>query len=308
MDEKRRINNKEVSLTNLDKVYWPREKYTKGDLLEYYAKISRYILPYMKNRPQSLLRQPNGIKDQGFFQKNVNHMPPDWVKTERIYSESNNKEINYIVGSDKAALLYMVNLGCIEINPWMSRLGNLDKPDYLVLDIDPLDVEFENVIRVARVTGEVLDEINARGYLKTSGKRGLHIYVPLGARYDYDQAKEFAQLINMAVHRRLPELTSLERSPKKREGKVYLDYLQNRKGQTLAAPYSVRPKDGAPVSTPLGWEELERKFSPEQFNIGTIFARLEKIGDIWKGMLAKKTDMRGSLKRLEKILQKTANS
>lgn len=296
---------KKLTLTHLDKIFWPREKYTKGDVIAYYDKIAPYILPYLKDRPESLNRHPNGIAGKSFFQKDVDHMPPSWVKTAKIYSESNKDYINYLVCQDKETLLYMANLGCIEINPWFSRLKHLDKPDYAVLDLDPEDIGFDKVVEVALVAHKILDGLKIPNYCKTSGAAGLHIYVPLGAKYTYDQAKEFIHLIGLLVNKKLPNITSLERSPKKRQKKIYLDYLQNRKGQTLAVPYSIRPKPGATVATPLAWNEVKKGLSPSQFTIKTIFPRIKKKSDIFKPVLGKGINLK---KVLAKLNQKFNNS
>ncbi len=239
-------------MTNPEKVFWPEEGYTKGDVIDYYRRMAPFILPYLKDRPESLHRHPDGISGEAFFQKNVEHQVPDWVKTVSIRSESENRDTLYLLCQDEAALVYMANLGCIEINPWHSRIGSLDSPDFMVLDLDPLDVPFEDVVATALVTHEILAEIGAKGSCKTSGARGLHIYVPLDPGYSYEQSTQFARLVNLAVHARLPRITSVERNPEKRHGRVYLDYLQNRHGQTLVAPYSLRPRKGAPgLDAPL---------------------------------------------------------
>lgn len=296
-----KIDGKSLKLTNLDKIYWPKGKYTKGDLIAYYDKIAPFILPYLKDRPQSLNRHPGGINGVNFFQKDVDHQPPKWAKTQRIYSESNEAYINYLVCQDKATLLYMANLGCIEINPWFSRLKHLDKPDYAVLDLDPEAIGFDKVIEVAVETHAILGKLKIPNYCKTSGATGLHIYIPLGAKYTYDQSKDFLHLIAVMVNQKLPTITSLERSPKKRQKKIYLDYLQNRKGQTLASPYSVRPKDGAPVATPLEWKEVKKGLDPKDFNILTIFQRLKKKGDLFKPVLGKGMDLNKILRQLQKV-------
>lgn len=293
------INKKSLKFTNLKKVYWPEEGYTKQDLLEYYDRIAPYILPYLKDRPESLRRNPNGYAGQSFFQKDMPDTIPDWIETVQIYSESSNKEINYMICQDKADLLYMANLGCIELNPWSSRKQKLDYPDYIVIDLDPQDVEFEQVIEVALAVKKVLDKGKIKGFCKTSGSRGLHIYIPMEAKYDYDHAKQFAQLIASLTHELVPEITSLERMPNKRKNKIYLDFLQNRKGQTLAAPYCVRPKAGATVSTPLEWDELKKGLHPSQFTIKTIFDRLKEKGDLFKGIFGKGVDMEKVLKKLK---------
>jgi bifunctional non-homologous end joining protein LigD len=291
----------DLKLTHLDKVFWPKEKFTKGDVIDYYDRIADYILPYLKDRPESLNRHPDGIAGPSFFQKDMDHMPPDWVKTQKVYSESNDEYINYLVCNDKASLLYMVNLGCIEINPWFSRIKHLDKPDYAVLDLDPEDIGFEKIIEVALVAHKILDNLEVANFCKTSGATGMHIYIPLGAKYSYEQAKHFTQLIALMVNKKLPDFTSLERNPKLRQKKIYLDYLQNRKGQTLAAPYSLRPKPGAPVSTPLEWKEIKKGLKPSDFDIENIFARLKKKGDLFAPVLEEGIDLKSALKKIEKM-------
>lgn len=294
-----KINGRILKITNRTKVYWPEDGYTKGDLIDYYMQAADYILPYLKDRPESLNRHPNGIHGSSFFQKDMGDTLPDWIESKEIFSESNSKEINYMLCQEKAALIYMANLGCIEINPWNSRVQKIEKPDFIVIDLDPSDNNtFEEVIQVALVVKKVLDKGGIESYCKTSGATGLHIYIPLGAKYDYEQGKNFAHIIAQLVHDQLPDLTSLVRNPKERKKQIYVDYLQNRGGQTLAAPYSVRPKPGASVSTPLEWKEVKKGLHPSQFTIKTIFKRLEKKGDLFKGVLGKGIDMAKCLKKL----------
>ncbi len=276
------ISGRKVRLTHLDKVYWTDEGYTKGDLINYYRQVADYILPYLKDRPESLHRHPNGIKGDSFFQKDMADQAPEWVKTELMHSQSEERDVNYLVCQDEATLVYMANLGCIEINPWLSRLDNLDKPDFCVIDLDPEGIDFKAVVEVAQAVHTLLEQAKIENYCKTSGATGLHIFVPLGAKYSYDQSKQFAQIIATLVNRRLPKITSIERMPAKRQKRVYLDYLQNRVGQTLASVYSVRPRPGAPVSTPLKWEEVNNKLDVTAFNIKTIAPRLKKVGDLWR--------------------------
>lgn len=295
-----KINNQVLKLSNLKKVFWLEEGYTKRDLLEYYDRISPYLLPYLKDRPENLRRNPNGYAGPSFFQKDMPATTPDWIETIKVYSESNDKDVNYMICQDKAALLYMVNLGCIEINSWLSRKQALENPDYIVIDLDPQDVPFERVIEVTHAVKEVLDKGGIKGFCKTSGSRGMHIYIPMGAKYHYDQAKDFAYLIASLTHNMVPEITSLERMPAKRKNKIYLDFLQNRRGQTLAAPYCVRPKPGATVSTPLDWEEVKPGLHPSQFTIRNIFDRLKEKGDIFKGVMGKGVDMETALEKLTK--------
>lgn len=289
-EQKIKLNGHEVHLTNLGKIFWPKEKYTKGDLINYYRSVSDFILPHLKDRPESLHRHPNGINGKSFFQKDVRDLPPQWVKTKRIRHED--KTVNYLLVSDEASLVYLANLGCIEINPFNSRIGNLDRPDYAVIDLDPEDIDFSQVVRTAQVVHKILDNMKAPNYCKTSGATGLHIYVPLNGKYNYDQAKKFSQLVATLAYKKIPEITSLERMPKNRQGKVYLDYLQNNKGQTLASVYSVRPKPGATVSTPLEWQEIKKNLDPKKFTIQTVPKRLKQKGDIFKPILGKGVDLR----------------
>lgn len=298
MDKIVRIAKRELEFTNLEKVYFPKEKFTKGDLIEYYRSIAKVMVPYLKDRPESLNRFPSGIKGESFYQKDVDHQGPDWIRTEKIYSESNKKYINYLVCDDEATLVYMANLGCIEINPWHSRTGGLDNPDYCLIDLDPQVKDFDLVVEAAQVVHEILEKAGAKSFVKTTGKRGMHILIPLGAKYDYEQSRHFAELVVNLAHQKLPKTTSLERSPTKRRGKIYLDYLQNSKGQTMAAPYCVRPIDGMQVSAPLEWSEVKPGLSPSRFTVKNIHARLEKKGDLLKGLLGKGIDIERCLKKL----------
>lgn len=227
------------------------------------------------------------------------HPPPEWVETVAIAPESGAAKINYVVCQNEAALLYLANLGCIELNPWLSRTPNLDRPDFTVIDLDPDDLPFERVVEVALVVRKVLGAADIPSCCKTSGKRGLHIAVPLGAAYDYTMARQFAEVVVRLVHERLPEVTSLIRQPALRRHKVYLDYLQNHIGQTLAAPYSARPWPGATVSTPLKWSEVRRGLDPGRFTIRTVPRRLEKFGDLWAPILERGVDMAQCLARLQ---------
>ncbi|MDR3666099.1 MAG: DNA ligase D, partial [Ignavibacteriaceae bacterium] len=290
-----------LHLTNQEKVFFPGEGITKGDLVQYYNEVSQFILPYLKDRPQSMNRFPNGINGKNFYQKDVDTTKiPSWLKTTEIYSDSNNGNIDYLICNDKAALLYMINLGCIEINPWNSTIRTPEKPDWVVIDLDPGDIDFKEVVKAALVVREVVNELNTECYCKTSGATGLHIYIPLAARYEYESVKLFAELIAHTVNFRLPDTTTIIRTVKKRQGKIYIDFLQNRKGQTLAAPYSVRPRPGAPVSTPLDWKEVNEKLTPSQFSIKTILKRLDQKGDIWKAVLGKGADLHKIIKTITK--------
>lgn len=290
-----------VKLTNQDKIYFPKYGITKGDVIDYYQSVAAYILPHLKNRPLSLNRFPNGIEEQGFYQKDAGDHIPDWIKTTQVHSESNDKYIDYIYCNDKATLAYLNNLGCIDLNPWNSSLPDLEHPDYLVLDLDPSSKNtFDEVIETALQVNEVLKAIKVKGYCKTSGSTGIHIYIPMGAHYDFDQVKDFAHILMKQVNEKLPKITTLERSLQKRDNKkIYLDYLQNRTGQTLASTYSLRPKQGASVSMPLDWEELKPGLRPADFNINNALDRIKEKGDLFKPILGKGIDMMKALELLQ---------
>jgi bifunctional non-homologous end joining protein LigD len=291
----------EVTVSHPDKIYFPKEKVTKGDVVEYYISMADYILPYLKGRPESLLRHPNGMKAKGFFQKDAADNTPSYVSCKKIFSESNNKEVNYIVCDNIETLVYLNNLGCIEINPWHSTVKALDKPDYLMIDIDPSDKNtFEQVVEVALTVKKILDKAGADCFCKTSGATGMHVYVPTGKKYTFDQVKDFAYLVCMMVNEELKDFTTLERNLSKRNSKhIYMDYLQNRRGQTIASVYSLRPKPGATVSTPLLWEEVKPGLSPKNFTIYNSLERVKKMGDIFKGVLGKGINLKKCIENLE---------
>lgn len=298
-----------VTVTHFNKIYFPDEKVTKGDVADYYVSMAEYILPYLKGRPESLLRNPNGIKAKGFFQKDAADDTPSYVHCKEIHSDSTNKEVNYIVCDNIETLVYLTNLGCIEINPWHSTVDELDKPDYLMIDIDPSDKNnFEQVIQVALSTKKVLDDAGAECFCKTSGATGMHIYVPTGKKYTFEQVKDFAYLVCMMVNNELKSFTTLERNLQKRGNKhIYMDYLQNRRGQTISSVYSLRPKPGATVSTPLLWEEVKPGLSAKQFTIYNTLERVKKIGDIFKGVLGKGIDLGKCLENLQSLSGKVTS-
>lgn len=298
----KKISGKQVRLTNLDKVYFPDSGYSKADVLGYYESIYRYILKYLKGRPQSLKRNPNGIEGEGFYHKDIGESVPHWMDNYPVWSDSANKEVNYIVCNDKASLLYLANLGCIELNPWLSTIDKISKPDYVVLDLDPSSQNtYDEVVDVACFIKELLEQAGAACYCKTSGASGLHVYVPLQGRYEYDKARDFAHLIATIITERMSETTTIERSLKKRaQNKIYIDYLQNKEGQTLCSAYSLRPIEGAPVSTPLDWKEVKHGLDPLSFNIKNIKKRLDKKGDLFSDVLNKRIDILKVIKNLDK--------
>jgi bifunctional non-homologous end joining protein LigD len=294
----KKINGHELKFTNLSKIYWPKEKITKRDMLNYYYQVAPFILPYLKDRPQSMNRHPNGINGQSFYFKDITGKAPSWLETFLYHSEADNKDRHYLVAKDEASLLYMGSLGCIEMNPWHSRVKTENYPDWCIIDLDPGKNSFEQVIEAARVTKDVLENMGVKSYPKTSGSTGIHIYIPLGAKYTYDQSKEFARLVARLVNDELPSFTTIERIVKVRKGKMYIDFLQNRPQATIAAPYSLRPKPGATVSMPLHWEEVKKGLKMQDFNIHNAIERIKSEGDIFKPVIGKGINL---LKILSKL-------
>jgi bifunctional non-homologous end joining protein LigD len=298
----KKICRHDLKFTHLSKVYWLEDGITKRDMFNYYYQVAEYILPYLKDRPQSLNRFPNGIHGPSFYQKDVKGKSPDWVK-KFPYTTSDGEDKDYLVGHDEATLLWMASLGCIEMNPWFSRVQAPDNPDYCVIDLDPDKNTFDQVIEAALEVKKVLDAIDVPAFCKTSGSTGMHIYIPLGAKYDYDQSQMFARLIVNIVHEQIPDYTTLERMVKNRNGKMYLDFLQNRPGATIAGPYSLRPKPGATVSMPLHWDEVKPGLTMRHFTINNSIARLKKEGDLFKGVLGKGIDLEKTIKKAQSIFK-----
>jgi bifunctional non-homologous end joining protein LigD len=272
---------------------------TSGDPSWYSPDVAPLILSYLRDRPESLHRHPDGIEGKSFLWKDVSRWPtPDRVTTVTRLSESPAAKQRYVVCQDEATLFDLANLGCIELNPWNARLGSLDRPAYLVIDHDPEAIAFPRVIEAARRVYRVSDRAGVESLCRTPGRTELHTVVPLGARYVYEQARQFAKIVAIIVHAALPGSTSVFRTPARRQGCVYLDFFQNRRGQTLAAPYSVRPVAGVPVSTPLRWGEVRAGHDPARFTIRTIGKRVGKIGDVWAPVQGPGIDVEAALEWL----------
>jgi len=296
----KKIKGENMTFSHLSKMYWPENGFTKRDMFNYYYQAAEYILPYLKDRPLSLNRFPGGIHGKSFYQKDVKGKAPEWAET-FPYTTSDGENKEFLVGGDEKTLLYMATLGCIEMNPWFSRVQHPDNPDYCVIDLDPDQNTFEQVIQAACEVKNILDALEITGYVKTSGSTGIHIYIPLGAKYSYDQSQMFGKMIVSIVHSQLPDFTSLERQIKNRNGKMYLDFLQNRPGATIACPYSLRPKVGATVSMPLHWEEVRKGLMMKDFTIENSIARMRSEGDIFKGSLKKGIDMKKAVAKAQSI-------
>ena len=293
-----KVGGIELVFSNQDKVLWPGEGLTKGDLIEYYSEVSKYILPHLKDRPMSLHRFPNGIDQKSFYQKDMTDQAPDWMELYPYKAEGDKEQKNYMLCQNKAALLYMANLGAIDVNPWNSTVEHPDHPTWCALDLDPdKGNTFDQVIEVAQAIHEFLDEVKVRSYPKTSGSTGIHIYIPLGNQYTYDQSQMFAKIIASQINQQF-DFTSIERMTSKRKGKIYIDYLQNRTGATLAAPYSVRPKPGATVSMPIHWEEVQKGLKLTDFTIENALERIKAEGDIFKPVLGRGINLKSVLDKM----------
>lgn len=286
-------------LTNLSKVFWPENGFTKGDLIAYYQAIAAVILPYLKDRPQVMHRHVDGHQGKEFFQR-VSRQCPAWMRIEKIVLEK--KVRDYHLCNDWPTLLWLADFGCIEFIPWNSRVGSLDRPDYLVIDLDPENVPFWRIVEAALLVRKILDKAGAPGFCKTSGKRGLHIYVPLEKKIAHAQAKMLGEIIARLVNTRLPGTTSLDPRPAQRQERIYLDHSRNSRGQACAAPYSVRPYPGATVSAPLKWSEVRKGLDPSKFTIKTMPRRIDKMGDLWQGVMGTGIDLVEMIQKLEKAL------
>lgn len=293
------INGHELKFNHLSKVFWPDEGFTKRDLLNYYYQIAPYILPYLKGRPQSLNRFPNGIEGLSFYQKDVTHTAPEWIK-KFPYHTSEGEDKNFLVVQNEYDLFWMANLGAIEMNPWNSTIEKPDYPTWCIIDIDPTEKNtFEQVIETALITKQVFDSLKIESYCKTSGASGIHIYIPMGSKYTYDQCQQFARMIATQVNYLLPKMTSIERLTVNRNDKIYVDFLQNRPKATLAAPYSIRPQPYAPVSMPLHWEEVKKGLKPQHFTLKNAIQRIKSEGDLFKPVLGKGINLDRALKLLK---------
>ena len=269
---------KEVKLTNLKKMFWPADGYTKGDLVAYYERVAPLLLPYLRDRPLVLTRYPDGITGKSFYQKDAPEFAPAWVRTERVYSKDAEREIDYFVVDDVESLRYVANSGAIPLHLWASRLGSLERPDWLVLDLDPKGAPFTDVVKVARALHRILDDLELPSYPKTSGATGLHILIPLGARYVDDEVRTFARLLAVLGVEAEPDISTVARPLRARGGKVYIDFGQNGHGQTIVAPFSLRPLPGAPASCPLLWSEVTARLDPARFTMATRPQALRRDG------------------------------
>ena len=296
------IGGHALKFTNLDKIYFPEDGYTKRDLLNYYDAVAPLLVPHLKDRLLSLKRYPNGIRGEYFFQKNTPESYPAWLKTESIGEKGH--QIRYLVGDNRAGLLYLTNLGCIDQNPSMSRVGSLGNPDFILIDLDPVECSFAKIVEAALLVKDKLDAIGLTGYPKTTGGDGLHIYVPIGPHYTFDQARSFAEVIARLAAAERPDLFTTPRMVEKRQkNRVYFDYMQLADFKTISAPYVVRAHAGAPVATPLAWDEVRPGIEPGQFTLANAMDRFSRVGDLFAGVLKKPQQLEKALGKLEQLLR-----
>jgi bifunctional non-homologous end joining protein LigD len=286
-----KVGREQVSVTSLDRIYWPDEKLTKFDLLSYYLKVAAYIMPFLQDRPAILQRYPRGINAPMFFQQDLDSAP-DFIKTARLTNQEG-RELDYGVYSTVGSLLHFVTLGTIEQHPWHSTTKRLDKPDWIAIDLDPKRAPWENVLQVALIVKEVSDEVGLQAFPKTSGSSGIHIYVPLKATNEYDKVAEYARLFASEVARRAPQIATVERTIAKRKStQVYVDWMQNARGKSLASAFTARAKPKAPVSMPLTWKQIEKGVKITDFTITNVPEILKKKPDPWADFFKSRQTLR----------------
>jgi bifunctional non-homologous end joining protein LigD len=289
------IDNCKVQLTNVEKEIWP--DVTKADLITYYNSIATYILPYLENRALSLHIKPYGARAPGLYIKDMEaHQPEcaDIFSTKRKHPKKGKRNvIDYLVCNNTPTLLYMINLGCIDVNPWTSRISNYQEPDYVIIDLDPSDDDFKKVIKTAQAAKEVFDELKIKAFAKTSGKTGMHLYIPC-EKFSFPEARTIAVNICKNINDKVPRISTVENTISKRGDKLFIDYNQNDEADTVAAPYSVRPAVAPTVSTPLEWKEINDKLNFKKFDIHNIYDRIKKKGDLFEGVMDEKIRKKNS--------------
>jgi bifunctional non-homologous end joining protein LigD len=292
-----------LKLSNLDKPFWPDEGITKGDLLEYYRAVAPVLVPHLRDRPFTMKRYPDGIAGEFFFQKDAPKHMPEWIPTKRFHVSARDrartkKWVSFPLVNDELALLWMVNMGCIDLNTWYSRVDKPDRPDFVLFDLDPSpDVGFAETVEVALLVKQALDAFGLASLPKTSGADGMHVLVPIERRHTYDDTREFAEIVAGALARTNRGLVTTEWTKAKRRG-VLVDSNQNGEGKTIASVYSVRPKPGAPVSTPLRWDEVNGDLDPAAFTMDAVLERVREHGDLFEGVLTTKQRLSEALKAL----------
>lgn len=295
------VGKQTLKFTNLDKIFYPDEGYTKRDVINYYDAVADLLVPHLRDRPLSLKRYPNGIAKDFFFQKNAGEFAAPWMRLEPI--ETDSRTVEHVIANDRESLLFLANLGCIDQNPWMSRVGSLDRPDFMLIDLDPQECSYDRIVEAALLVRRKLDELGLAGYPKTTGGDGMHIYVPLENEYTYAHVRSFCEIVSHLVIAEKPDLFTTPRAVAKRKhDRVYFDYLQIAEGKTISAPYVLRAYPGAPVSTPLDWREVKPGLLPKQFTIENAPARFAAVGDLFRPVLENRQRLEPAIERMQKLM------
>ena len=302
-----KIAGHKVEITHPDKIFFPDEKYTKEDLVNYFKDIADVMVPYLEDRPLVMLRYPDGIKGQSFFHKDAPDYFPSWIKTKSVKKEGGGT-VNHVICNNAATLVYIANQGCVTPHIWLSRIDRLDNPDTMIFDLDPPGADFGEVIFAARELHKLLtDELGITTFIKTTGSKGVHIEFPLQRKESFDEVREFGQTAAKILAARHPDRLTTEVRKNKRKGRVFIDVARNAYAQTAAAPYAVRAKPGAPVAAPIGWDELNSSMSPQKYNIKNIFRRLSQKEDPWKDFRRHAVTIKKESKKAEEILKEENN-
>lgn len=298
-----KVGKYKVDITNKDKILFPKDKITKGDIIDYYQKIASTMLIYTKDRPLTMHRYPDGIEKEGFYHKDAPEYFPDWIKTKRIKKEDGS--VNYVVANNEATLVYLANYGCLTPHLWLSKIDKLDYPDRIIFDFDPSkETDFDNVRKLALKMKDLIEKVGLTPYVMTTGSRGLHIYVPIIRKNTFDEVKQFAKDLGIYIVKNNQDIATMEVRKAKRGNRIFIDTLRNEFAQTGVAPYSVRAKNGAPVATPLTWKEIhDSNLTPQKYNINNIFARLAKIEDPFKNMSKDAKSIKSAQEKIKEILE-----
>ena len=302
-----KVGRHSLKFTNLNKVFYPADGFTKRDVIGYYHDVATLLVPHLAGRPLSLKRYSNGIHEEFFFQKNVAPSFPPWLRTEEIAESEGGPAKRFAICDDETTLLYLANLGCIDQNPWYSRVGSLDCPDFIVLDLDPFHCGFDRIVEAAQLVRRKLDDLELESYPKTTGGDGMHIYIPIVPQYTYEQARTFAEIVARLAIAERPELFTLPRALASREkGRVYFDTMQLGWSKTISAPYVLRAHDRAPVATPLRWSEVRPGLSPQDFTLANVRGRFQQLGDIFAPVLTNQQRLEHAMERLDRLVRSSS--
>ncbi|MFW5794581.1 MAG: non-homologous end-joining DNA ligase [Bacillota bacterium] len=285
------MNDKKVKLSNLDKMIFPDSKYTKKDIIDYYKKVSKYILPHLKNRPVTLERYPDGITESGFYQKQKSDYFPEWINSYKVNNKDGSKT-DYVLINNLDSLIYLANQAVITPHIWLSKKDNINKPDKIVFDLDPAENNYKNLIIIAKEIKKYIESLDLNVFVMNTGSNGLHIIVPINPEFTFAKIHDISKKIAKDIVGKNREIATIEQRKDKREGKVFIDYLRNSYGQTSVTPYAIRPKEKAPIATPLDWEELsDKSFNPQKYTINNIFRRISQKKDPWENIYQKRKSL-----------------